>query len=255
MKVTNYIITHKAFTPPKLPDYTPLQVGNGPDLGWLRDNTGDEISAKNPNWCELTGLYWIWKNDHESDVVSISHYRRYFQGREGILRSAEIEQLLGDHDILLAEFEPYKETVYQQYANESGFAKDLDNVRGIIEKQDPDALAAFDSVMNQGGLCQYNMMVCRKDRYDAYCRWLFQILEELEPSVDLADYNDYQKRIYGFLAERLLNVWVRARDLRVKTLPVLQTEMTAAQKRRLQLRRLRNRAEFGLKKLTGGNAT
>ncbi len=112
-------------------------------------------------------------------MVSISHYRRYFQGREGILRSAEIEQLLGDHDILLAEFEPYKETVYQQYANESGFAKDLDNVRGIIKKQDPDALAAFDSVMNQGGLCQYNMMVCRKDRYDAYCRWLFQILEEL----------------------------------------------------------------------------
>ncbi|WP_289506292.1 DUF4422 domain-containing protein, partial [Faecalibaculum rodentium] len=116
MKITNYIITHKAFTPPELPDYTPLQVGSGPDLGWLRDNTGDEISAKNPNWCELTGLYWIWKNDHESDVVSISHYRRYFQGREGILRSAEIEQLLGDHDILLAEFEPYKETVYQQYA-------------------------------------------------------------------------------------------------------------------------------------------
>jgi len=255
MKVTNYIITHKAFTPPNVPDYIPLQVGNGPDLGWLRDNTGDEISAKNPNWCELTGLYWIWKNDHNSDVVSISHYRRYFQGRDGILRSAEIEQLLGDHDILLAEFEPYKETVYQQYANESGFAKDLDNVRAIIEKQDPDALAAFDSVMNQGGLCQYNMMVCRKDRYDAYCRWLFQILEELEKSVDLADYNDYQKRIYGFLAERLLNVWVRARDLRVKTLPVLQTEMTAAEKRRLQLRRLRNRAEFGLKKLTGGNAT
>lgn len=57
MKVTNYIITHKAFTPPNVPDYIPLQVGNGPDLGWLRDNTGDEISAKNPNWCELTGLY------------------------------------------------------------------------------------------------------------------------------------------------------------------------------------------------------
>lgn len=253
MKVTNYIITHKAFTPPELPDYTLLQVGNGPDLGWLRDNTGEEISAKNPNWCELTGLYWIWKNDHDSDIVSISHYRRYFQGKNGILRSEEELELLETADVVLAEFEPYKETVYRQYCNESGLAKNLDNVRAIIEKRDPSALQAFDSVMKQGGLCQYNMMVCRKDRFDAYCRWLFPILEELEQSVDLRDYDEYQKRIYGFLSERLLNVWVRACNLRVTMLPVLQTEMTAEEKRRLQLRRLRNRVEFGLKKLTGGN--
>lgn len=253
MKVSNYIITHKSFTPPEDPSYVPLQVGPGKDLGWLRDNTGTEISSRNPNWCELTGIYWIWKNDKESDIVSISHYRRYFEQNGHILSVAREVELLQDYDILIAEFEPYKETVYQQYCNESGFSEDLENVRAIIKSQSPESVEAYDSVMKQGGISQYNMMVCRKDLFDEYCEWLFSILFALEPSVDLSEYDEYQKRIYGFLSERLLNVWVKARKLRVKRLPVLQTEMSAREKHRLQLRRIRNRVEFGLKEIAGGN--
>lgn len=58
-----YIAAHKEFDVPRLENYVPLQVGaeGKEDLGFLRDNTGDNISVKNPNFCELTGLYWIWK--------------------------------------------------------------------------------------------------------------------------------------------------------------------------------------------------
>ena len=53
---------------------------------------------------------------------------------------------------------------------------------------------------------------------------VFSIFDELEPMVDLSEYNDYQKRIYGFISERLLNVWVRQNELKVCELGVVNTE-------------------------------
>ena len=74
-----YIAAHKEFDVPRLENYVPLQVGaeGKEDLGFLRDNTGDNISVKNPNFCELTGLYWIWKNTND-EYKGVVHYRGYF---------------------------------------------------------------------------------------------------------------------------------------------------------------------------------
>ena len=79
MSIKIFTITHKAFTPPKDSTYIPLHVGraNAEDLGFLGDDTGDSISKLNPYYCELTGMYWIWKNYHEADYIGICHYRRY----------------------------------------------------------------------------------------------------------------------------------------------------------------------------------
>ena len=64
--------------------YMPLQVGKAiakVDLGFQGDDTGDNISAKNPNYCELTGLYWAWKN-LDADYIGLAHYRRHFKGKK-----------------------------------------------------------------------------------------------------------------------------------------------------------------------------
>ena len=246
MKLTNYIITHKPFTPPADPSYVPLQVGFGEDFGFLRDNTNENIAAKNANWCELTGIYWIWKNDQTSDYIGISHYRRYFEKKGAPEIGADALALLKDCDVLIAEFEPYRQSVYEQYAIESGFAKDLDTVRDIIQEKYPRDVKAFDAVMAQGGLSQYNMMIASKEIYDDYCSWLFSILEEAERRIDLTGYNDYQKRIFGFISERLLNVYVLARHLNVRHMPILQTEMSTKDRMRLSLRRQKNRLLFSL---------
>ena len=62
MKIKIFALTHKKFEVPQDKMYQPLQVGREEkeDLGYLCDNTGDNISAENCYYSELTGLYWIY---------------------------------------------------------------------------------------------------------------------------------------------------------------------------------------------------
>lgn len=80
MKTKIMIITHKKFYEPKSNIFIPLHVGKKgkEDLGYIGDDTGENISEKNPNYCELTGQYWIWKNIKDVDYLGICHYRRFF---------------------------------------------------------------------------------------------------------------------------------------------------------------------------------
>ncbi|HFI0659750.1 TPA: DUF4422 domain-containing protein, partial [Streptococcus suis] len=73
------------------------------------------------------------------------------------------------------------------------------------------------------GYC-YNMLISNREIFDNYSKWLFDILFELEKNVDLSKYDNYNKRMIGFVSERLINVWVHKNQLSVKELPVVFTE-------------------------------
>ena len=85
MTVTIFTMTHKKFREPEDAIYVPLHVGRAcsGDYGYAGDDTGDNISAKNCYYGELTGVYWVWKNVRTTDYVGICHYRRYFCTEEG----------------------------------------------------------------------------------------------------------------------------------------------------------------------------
>ena len=72
-----YVMTHKEIDEIGDEMYIPLHVGraSGKTFGYTGDDTGDHISEKNPYYCELTGIYWLWKNVR-CDIVGICHYRR-----------------------------------------------------------------------------------------------------------------------------------------------------------------------------------
>ena len=80
MKVKIYTMTHKKFQEPEDAIYVPLHVGRAgaADLGYLGDDTGDSISRWNNYYGELTGVYWVWKNEEDADIIGVSHYRRFF---------------------------------------------------------------------------------------------------------------------------------------------------------------------------------
>lgn len=251
-----YIITHKRFDRPKYEEFEPIQVGaEGKEkIGYLVDSIGDNISAKNKNYCELTGIYWIWKNDKNTDIVGINHYRRYFVKACGILRkrkllsAKEAEMVLNHYDIILPKKEPLKESAWEEYTMVSGLEKDLITVKSIIESDYPDMLQAFEKYFSNNQSHLYNMMICRKEIFDEYCTFLFDVLAKLEKTVDYKLYNDYQKRIYGFMSERLLNVWCLYKKLKVKEFPVVNTEMSNKEKVRIFLRRYKNRVIWMMRK-------
>jgi len=199
--------------------YKPLFVGrNGEDnLGFLSDDTGDNISSKNSAYCELTGLYWMWKNS-SADIVGLVHYRRYFAKRKygKRLEKEDLNEIFKDYDIILPKrTKSLFDNVYQDYAHWN-YAKDLDLSREIIKETTPEYLDSFDKVMEGNSLYYYNMFIAPKKLISSYCEWIFPILFEIEKRVNLEGYDSYQQRIYGFLTERLFDVWMDKQNFRVK---------------------------------------
>ncbi len=229
------VATHKPYRIPADPVYMPLQVGAAlhEPLGYVKDNAGENISAKNPNFCELTGLYWAWKN-LSCDYIGLCHYRRYFahpvysrdldRVKASIYTYSDYEKLLQQYDVILPmKRNYYIETVRSQYEH-AHFKSDLDETERIIAEKYPDYSAAFTRVMNRRRLHLYNMFVMSKARFDAYCQWLFTILFTLEQRIDISTYDTYEARVFGFLSERLFNIWLEKQQLRAVEIPVVSLE-------------------------------
>lgn len=235
MDIKILVAAHKKYWMPEDDVYMPLHVGaeGKPFLGYVPDNTGDNISAKNPSYCELTGLYWAWKN-LRCDYIGLCHYRRYFgrsihtkdieKKKDAIFHRKDYEKLLARYDVILPKKRNYYiETVRSQYEH-AHYKKDLDETERIIGELAPDYSEAFRKVMARRRLHILNMFVMKKDRFDAYCAWLFPILFTLEKRIDTTHYDAYESRIYGFLAERLFNVWLEKEHMKEKEVPVVFLE-------------------------------
>lgn len=235
LEIKVLIAAHKNSRVPNDPVYCPVQVGavlydplSIP--GVLRDDQGDSISWKNPNYCELTGLYWGWKN-LSADYLGIVHYRRYFSGarwrKDKWARIAtwnDLEQELHACPVILPKKRHYWiETTYSQYVH-AHHAQDLDKTRQILARNYPEYLPAFDRVMNRTSGHRFNMFVMRRNLLDSYCSWLFDVLFTLEAELDISNYSPNDARVFGFVSERLLDVWVETNHIVYKEMPCLFME-------------------------------
>ena len=252
-----YIATHKKFNNPQLQNYCPIHVGatRGDDLGYERDDHGENISSKNPNYCELTGLYWIWKNSIDP-YKGLVHYRRYF-GRGSFLGKkktiysydALVKLLKDGHDIILPKKEFFLQSAKEEILISCCTPDIFEKLQQCVKKIYPEYMDSFENFFNQNKCSLFNMMFCKAEYFDQYCNWLFDILFELEGKIDLVALNNYQKRIFGFLSERLLNVWVSHNHLQVKYMNVINTEMTIKERVILCRRRFTNRIRYKVRNL------
>lgn len=231
------IASHKSYDFPYDIGYLPIHVGkelNPSNLGFKGDETGDNISRKNKSFCELTGLYWLWKNQ-SSDFVGLSHYRRYFKSIKdrsllirgsAIASSSDLLDLMTEYDVLVTKKRCYFIDTIRSHYKHSHNESDLLELRKIILELKPDYLNAFDYVLESRCISLYNMFIMNRTNFEAYSEWLFNILFELEKRIPYKEYGVYQGRIFGFLAERLLNVWLEhhKKELNVGYLPIVNIE-------------------------------
>ena len=218
MELRVAVALHKTYWLPADRVYLPVWVGaavrrEAPPDGYARDDAGENISSRNGGYCELTALYWAWKN-LPAAYLGLVHYRRYFArtlpgGRRArIAGAAELERRLAKAPVILPKKRHYWiETNYSQYVH-AHHAEDLRQTRRILEETCPQYLEAYDSSMRRTQGHRFNMFVMRRDLADAYCTWLFGILFALEQRLDTGGYSENDRRVFGFVAERLLDCWI-----------------------------------------------
>lgn len=234
---------HKQFNKPNSDIIYPIHVGkeiSNIDLKILVDNKGDNISKKNPNYCELTAIYWAWKNI-ECDIIGLTHYRRYFDFRKGLLKynviNVESEDILyssifekyeqnilnilsGNYDIIVPKKIKFQLSVRNQYLL-GHIKEDIQILEEVIQKIYPEYMQAYNDIFNKSNKVHlFNMFIMKKEQLNEYCEWLFNILFEVEKRIKISEY-PHQARVFGFMSERLLNVYIKYNKLRVKELPII----------------------------------
>lgn len=225
--------------------YMPIHVGkelSNIELDIVGDNTGDNISFKNQSYCELTGMYWAWKNLKNVDVIGLCHYRRYFDFynqcqaimpyttfNETDINNVELtipidylNKTIKKGTIIVTRPINYKMTLHQDYClhHISEDFKILDQI--IRETGESKYIKAFYEVMyKSNNFFSCNMFIMSWNDFDCYCNWLFDILDKVESRTNITNYNSYQKRVYGFISERLFNVYIKANNIQTIKKPII----------------------------------
>lgn len=232
MDIEVIVATHKPYKMPTDPMYVPLQVGafGKKDIGFLRDNTGENISSLNPYFCELTGLFWAWKNLN-ADYIGLTHYRRHFKGNHSgstkfdkVLSKQEAEALLEKTDVILPKKRHYYiETIYSHYAH-THYERELIATRQILVEHYPGYVPSWDKVMKRRSAHMFNMCIMKKEKLDSYCSFIFDVLDRLNQKVNVSEYDDFQARLFGRISELLLDVWIDHNHIEYIEVPVIHME-------------------------------
>lgn len=221
---SDFLFLHNVYAGAALCDNIPESM--------LSDNAGDNISEKNPYYCELTVQYYAWKSS-SADYLGFFHSRRYISFDRGklvdksfskrrlprpyVVRSLpekrllekngyseeNILSLLSDYPFIAVIPERMYETAYENLVRtQKNGEAEYKLIKKKLEESYPEYLPAFDEYMSSKYLYFCNMFLMRRDIFDRYCEWLFDILEYIDLRLP-----ERMKRDDGMIAERLFGVF------------------------------------------------
>lgn len=236
-KIKIGIATHKEYQMPDDEIYLPIQSGaaiNQKNLGYAKDDSGDNISDKNLNYCELTALYWLWKNI-DADYKGLVHYRRHFSKKSyvnmfstgnfnDVLDDKTVRELLETSDIILPQLRKYYIETIESHYNHTHHEQDLIVIKKVLSNLHPEYLDSFKLVLNKKSAHMFNMFIMKDNHFNSYCEWLFPILFELERQLDISGYSAFHQRVFGRVSEILLDVWIEYNQLDYAERPVMFME-------------------------------
>lgn len=204
--------------------YTPIHVGRSISKyknemkDFIGDDTGDNISTKNPSYCELTAQYWAWKNLQDVDYIGFCHYRRYFKTR---ITSQNIVKELEGCDMIVAQRVIMPKNI-KAWLCGSLTSEDVYILYSILIKQNMEFKAIINKFFaNNNYIYPCNMFLCKNELFQKFAKWQFDILSEAEKYVRPSAYSRL-KRLYGYFAEVLLNIFILINGLKVKEVSLVE---------------------------------
>lgn len=245
------VVTHKAYEMPSDGMYLPVCVGTGlTSLGKIfqRDDDGDNISGKNATYCELTAIYWAWKNLplENGDFIGVAHYRRHFTLKRGaktlmdVLSTEQLEELVNKHGyrtVFVTPVRKYHPSIEQHYITSMyGYReiheKDIECLKQAIKEcSSPEYFQAGLKVLTGKTAHMLNMFIMNAEMFREYCAWLFPVIDRV---VELRKSRSDQRRYAGALSEFCLDIWLAAHQIQAVEIPLLETEKISFLKRVIQ---------------------
>ncbi|MEE6710207.1 DUF4422 domain-containing protein [Lacticaseibacillus paracasei] len=235
MDIKILVATHKLYQMPSDSVYIPLFVGSslhsGSPEGFQRDDEGINISEKNPQYNEVTAIYWAARN-LRADVIGLVHYRRYFSNRKffskkdfsSVLTGNEIQTLLQSASIVVPKPRNYYIETIESHYRHSHSSVGLDALYEVIATQPVEYRTAFSKVMHSKSAHMFNMFVMKREEFKAYSDWLFSVLFATESKIDFSKLHGNENRVMGFLSELLMDTWLFANNKRYVECPVVFME-------------------------------
>ena len=182
---------------------------------------GDNIDFLNPWYCELTGLYYLWKHV-DDEIVGLEHYRRYFVNNKGkLLSENEIRNVLKDYDIIC----------FMSKTTKTRLIENIQHIANIPNKKNFDLTPTFKkimftacyiekcelkdalSILNQHSHYRCNMFICKKEILNEYCSWLQDIMTEVR---NIFNIKDFELRSIGYVVEILLfPLWLKINNKKI----------------------------------------
>ncbi len=236
MNICILVVTHKKYRMPTDSMYLPIQSGSAltHDLGYQRDDEGENISHKNPAYNIMCVKYWAWKN-LESDYIGIAHYRRHFSYRKGmqkkfsnILNKSEAEQIFKKVDIAVSpkRYYPFFSIRSHYVYTKGGYIKmhkrDMQVLRDVISEFHEDYLSSFDNSMRRCWYHSGSLFVMKRNLYNDYCEFIFSIGDEVERR--LKNERPDLSRYIASLTELLLDVWIDKNNYKFKEIGLIEFE-------------------------------
>lgn len=271
-RIKIFMCCHKGYdiVPPFAVPFQGGRAINPPIEGIDGDDTGDNISAKNKEYCELTVQYHAWKNA-DLDAYGFCHYRRFFcfnqnvrkpylvfgnmnekQQKKYLGTQKDIQKAVLENDIIITKSELLETDIRTYYATAANhFSEDLALFEQIVAEMNPELLPFMNEYFSQNREYFCNMFIMKKALFHEYCSILFPILEEFDKRKTL--HGSFQAdRTDGYLAERFVGIFLSyAKSKGAKILEVPRIDTMCSLKKRILYKLLppESRIRFAVKKL------
>ena len=214
------------------------------------DSSDDNIAYLHPYCAELTAIYWAWKNYEKlgnPDYVGLFHYRRFLNFGYRVIESDpwkcaffdfnsetrkrygwdedNIGKVCEGYDLVLPETEVILDpkdwttpATLETHYKHAHYPEDFDKAIDVINKLYPDYTESIATTKELKDAHFCNMFIMKKELFFEYAEWLFDIILQLQNILPLdsdkySGSNNSQRRVLGFLGERLFNVWIQKKKL------------------------------------------